>query len=223
MAENHPTTPDDATKRLTAREVWDRYAWPYGYGYCHCGCGRKTWIATNTVPKKGWVKGLPVPRCAGHGQRETRSEAERFWEKVDRRGSDECWLWTSTRNPKGYGHFQSGRRAMLAHRMAYLLTYGPIPGRLDVLHRCDNPPCVNPAHLFAGTHAENMADMVAKDRSRKNRGESIGASKLTASQVQVIRQKYSAGVKVCVIAEEFGINRNTVRHIVRRITWGHVE
>jgi len=88
---------------------------------------------------------------------------ERFWEKVDVRGPDECWPWTRKHNPKGYGQFRKDKMVQ-AHRMAWELTNGPIPDGLDVLHTCDNPPCCNPHHLFLGTNDDNMRDMNSKGR-----------------------------------------------------------
>lgn len=92
----------------------------------------------------------------------TSTEA-RFWAKVDKTG--DCWVWTAATNPKGYGQFYvEGMR--LAHRVSWILAHGPIPDDLCVLHRCDHPPCVNPAHLFLGTYADNNHDRDAKGRQR---------------------------------------------------------
>jgi hypothetical protein len=93
---------------------------------------------------------------------------ERFWNKVQK--TDDCWLWMGHRLARGYGMISMGGRKgrpELAHRVAYALTYGPIPEGVDVLHRCDNPPCVRPDHLFLGNQAENMADMRRKGRWRR--------------------------------------------------------
>lgn len=95
----------------------------------------------------------------------TRPLAERFWEKV--LCSDGCWMWLAGRNALGYGTIQYGkpRRSVLAHRVAWELTHGaPPPADLEVCHRCDEPACVRPDHLFLGTHRDNMRDMIAKRR-----------------------------------------------------------
>lgn len=87
---------------------------------------------------------------------------DRFWAKVDRSG--DCWVWTAYRNRNGYGQFWFNRSLHLAHRVSWILTNGSIPDGLCVLHQCDNPPCVNPAHLWVGTQVENIADRDAKGR-----------------------------------------------------------
>lgn len=92
----------------------------------------------------------------------------RFWAKVDKGSDAECWEWTASRNSYGYGQLAvvlpSGKRPRLAHRLSWELHVGPIPEGMCILHRCDNPPCVNPSHLFIGTKADNYRDMRAKGR-----------------------------------------------------------
>lgn len=113
---------------------------------CECGCGERTRLTY-------WGKTQRFVR--GHSGR--RPIEERFWEKVDRSaGPDGCWIWTAAQRPGGYGHFRVGGESYGAHRIAYLLTHGPIDSRLELDHLCANPPCVNPSHLEPVTKAENL-------------------------------------------------------------------
>lgn len=89
---------------------------------------------------------------------------ERFWARVDKSG--DCWIWTASRYRRGYGQAYFEGRYYTAHRLAYTLTFGPVPMGICVCHHCDNPPCCNPAHLFLGTDADNMRDRDAKGRGR---------------------------------------------------------
>jgi hypothetical protein len=106
---------------------------------------------------------------------------------VDRTDLLACWIWTGRRDRNGYGIIGFMARDRLAHRVAYALTFPEWDGKQNVLHRCDNPPCVNPAHLFLGSQADNVADMIAKGRAHDSRGERAGNVKLTSEQVTAIR------------------------------------
>ena len=107
-------------------------------------------------------------------QQLTPKQVATFWSNVDVRGPSECWLWKKRVKP--YGQFQTGsrttktRKLELAHRVAFMLTYGD-PGKLEVMHTCDNEPCCNPAHLEKGTHTKNMQDKVSRGRARNQFGE----------------------------------------------------
>lgn len=90
---------------------------------------------------------------------------ERFWSKVSKCECDKCWEWTASLNSKGYGRMNMQGRTGLSHRLSWLIHFSEIPDGLDVLHHCDNPKCVNPNHLFLGTHSDNMRDMVKKGRN----------------------------------------------------------
>jgi hypothetical protein len=134
---------------------------------------------------------------------------DRFWSKVDRRGPDDCWPWLAKARTKfGYGRFAVPRagRQLDAHKVAYLLTHGFIPAGLMVLHRCDNPPCCNPAHLRAGTSLDNMRDRAERGRLGDARrfGESNGRSRVTAEQVRDLRAR---DLSIKQIMAEFGVSR----------------
>jgi len=89
---------------------------------------------------------------------------DRFWSKVAKAGAGDCWPWSASTVRGGYGKFSIESRYVQAHRLSWVLAHGQISGALLVLHRCDNPPCVNPSHLFLGTHLDNVIDMYAKGR-----------------------------------------------------------
>ena len=92
---------------------------------------------------------------------------DKFWNKVDRRGPDDCWPWLKGKDRKGYGQTTIAYQHHRAHRLAWELANGPIPAGLCVLHRCDNPPCCNPGHLWLGTQRDNAHDAIAKGRFKK--------------------------------------------------------
>lgn len=130
-----------------------------------------------------------------------------------------CIEWNKGRNRKGYGVAYRDGRCWRAHRLAWVDAHGPIPDGLLVLHRCDNPSCVNVDHLFLGTAADNTADMIAKDRAA--RGEAHGMAKLTEDDVRAI---YAArGIRSHrAIAAEYGVSASTVQRIHTGETWTRI-
>lgn len=179
------------------------------------------------------------------------SDACRFWSRVDASGGlGSCWPWMGGKKPDGYGSFWLNGGNALAHRFAYEQSRGPIPLGYLVMHSCDNPPCCNPAHLSVGTNDDNMADMVAKGRAARGdrnamrarpelvirgdahysrarpecvaRGERHGQAKLTEAAVREIRAAVAAGHGPTELARRFGVSRQRIRGIVKRIEWKHV-
>jgi hypothetical protein len=144
--------------------------------------------------------------------------ATRFWAKVQRPYPQGCWLYRGGGNGRGYGLFYlRGRQRVMAHRFAWELTHGDIPDGQEVCHRCDTPRCVNPGHMFLGSHHDNLLDAVRKGRKRV-----WGLQKLNAEQVLQIRARAEAGELHRLIAADFGIARHSVGQILNRRTWGHL-
>lgn len=149
---------------------------------------------------------------------------DRFWAKVDQDG--ECWLWTGS-NYRGYGRLRVGsrrdgtRRLELATHLAWTIANGPVPDGMWVLHRCDNPPCVRPDHLFVGTCADNVHDMIAKGRACHPRmpGELSRRNKLSNAAVAAIRARSSGGEPQSSLAAEYGVSRSLVCMVVRGKRW----
>ena len=150
----------------------------------------------------------------------TRDTSARFWSKVDKRSPKGCWDWTASLRPDGYGQFSLGTMVK-ANRASWLLSYGPIPQGLSVLHRCDNRRCVRPDHLFLGTQADNIRDMVAKGRRGRTgaRGERNSGAVLNWLDVETIRERISGGQGVTDVAADFGVSRQTIWLIKSGRSW----
>lgn len=153
--------------------------------------------------------------------------AERFWNKVDQsRGPDACWPWQGTRLALpdfDYGVLSLHGKNVRAHRVSYMLAYGAIPDDIFVLHSCDVPHCVNPAHLFLGTPLDNMQDKVAKHRH--THGEHSHFAKLTESEVLTIIEQLqhdSSKGRHSRIAKQYGVRPRTISAIEHRRAWKHL-
>lgn len=148
----------------------------------------------------------------------------RFDEKVEK--GDGCWLWTGNKLPTGYGRFSFDGHYYQAHRVAYQFVYGLIARKLFVCHACDNPSCVRPDHLFAGTHEDNMADMWRKGRGSKNGipqpGELNPQAELSERDVMLIRALAARGIPQILLADVWEVSFQHVSDIVRGERWGHV-
>ncbi len=144
----------------------------------------------------------------------TEKAKTRFWKKVLK--TEGCWLWTASLNSSGYGYFSINSAPEGAHRVSWRMHNGPIPTAMHVLHKCDVPACVNPEHLFIGTHADNLRDMVHKGRKTSK-------SKLTRGQVLEIREKYVPIIySTYKLAEEYGVSQCLIYQIVTRKKWKHL-
>lgn len=182
---------------------------------CQCSCGiEKICFSYNLISGD--------TRSCGCAKRERDSDLNaRFWNKIEKMKNDGCWLWIGNKTRGGYGSFTLNRKRLLAHRFSYSLACGNIPEGLCVCHTCDVRLCVNPSHLFLGTIADNIHDMVSKGRNA--RGESVAGSRLTPELVSLIRYVYSSGEKTLdEIAKEFGLNSDYVSRIVSGKAWKHI-
>jgi hypothetical protein len=147
---------------------------------------------------------------------------ERFWSKVQK--TDHCWIWTGhcLTSKWPYGQFWLGngiQKHIYAHRFSAFLHFGDIQDKI-VCHKCDNPRCVNPEHLFVGTIKDNMRDMYNKGRNVHYKGSLNHNSKLTESDVAIIRKNTTLSVKQ--LSDKFGVHQDTVRAVINRRNWKHI-
>lgn len=154
-----------------------------------------------------------------------------FWSKVDKRSDNECWPWLGAKS-NGYGYmgskyWESGKNCS-AHKVSWIIHYGEIPESYSyhgicVLHKCDNPICVNPKHLFLGTHFENMCDMVKKGRTPGLKGEKNPTAKLNDIKVIEIRKHLKNKINQHEIAKMYGVNVSTINRINKNHLWEHIK
>jgi hypothetical protein len=185
------------------------------------GCERKARV-------RGWCA-MHYQRWWSYGRLDLLTDADRFWAGVNKDGPEhpewgKCWTWVKADRGHGYGVLSVNDKEVAAHRFAYTLLVGPIPEGLWVLHHCDNPTCVNPAHLFLGTNQVNAQDRVSKRRSAI--GSRHGRSKLDPEKVRSIRRRLLLGGRentIAVIARDFGVAPNAINNIKSGLAWAHVK
>lgn len=154
------------------------------------------------------------------------ADRKRFWLKAQAKGPNECWEWNHERNRKNYGLFyiNAGGYAASAgaHIAAAIFSGMDVKPGLCVCHTCDNPPCVNPAHLWLGTNADNMKDKVAKGRQSRVCGMAVPYAKLNDDKVREIRRRHANGETIASIIKDYGIKKTVGSAIVHRTKWKHV-
>lgn len=191
------------------------------------GRARRRWVSIASVDRYVASPPPPTPRTFAARPAETPEQLlGRLMQRVAL-GPD-CWTWTGPVNNKGYG--RHGARSYV-HRTIFELTVRPLATGEQVCHHCDNPPCVRPSHLFAGSQSDNMRDMVAKSRHAAAthpeavvRGERVGGAKLTDGQVRELREASAVGgVSQMDLSRRYGISHHNVRLILANRIWTHVE
>lgn len=189
---------------------------------CRCDCGSPPCIVRKQMLLRGDTQSCGCARRALDGQR-TREAREtfdsRFWARVDRTaGPGGCWPWIGGVDDKGYGVVRrpGDARQVIASRAAYELMHGAIPAGLIVRHQCDNPPCVNPAHLALGTHKDNSDDKLSRGRGKWAKGEEVGSARLTAEQAAAIR---ASPLPLRQLAAQYGMTYGHIGKIKRGELW----
>lgn len=171
------------------------------------------WLGGSVPPKR-------KPKSRGN-ELQGLSLYERFQRQYEVCPETGCWLWTARKKVKGYGQIREGRTFTLAHRASYRLHIGQIPKEKPlILHHCDTRNCVNPAHLWAGTHADNMADRNAKGRQAS--GSQIAVSKMWEPDVILVRAMAELGIPQLIIGRAFGVTEKTIRRITTGKSWRHL-
>lgn len=142
---------------------------------------------------------------------------------VDRGFQTPCWEWTGGKsNSRGYGTIMHKGKQWRVPRLIWTLRFGPIPDGMEVCHKCDNPPCFKPDHLYLATHLQNIRDAYSKGLVPAIKGEDHGCSKLTEKEVIEIRKRYSPGSSRHTLAKEFGVSHNLIYMIAKRLIWKHL-
>jgi len=169
-------------------------------------CG-KEFLAVPSEVRRGFAR-FCSRSCRSHG---SMPMEERFWTYVQK-SENGCWIWSGTRTKFGHGMFSVDGKQVYTHRLSWEMHNGPIPDGLHVLHRCDVPSCVRPDHLFLGTQADNIRDMVEKGRHW---------TPLTEEDVCSIRQHLANGMKQRDIAKIFAVDQKSIWNIAHGKTWAH--
>jgi len=193
----------DKKNRRASHIAWELNGGKVDDGYClRSKCGNRACVNPSHLSLE--LISIPIE--------------DRFWDKVDIKGADECWEWTAWKNNRGYGQIGLGRKLVLAHRVSWELKNGPIPKGMEVLHKCDNPACVNPNHLFTGSQKDNMDDMAEK--GRRPMGKDVWNAKLTKEDVVKIRE---SNKKQAELAAIYDVTQSHISDIISHRRWSWVN
>jgi hypothetical protein len=166
-----------------------------------------------------------MSKFIGNNQYSGLSVEDRFWQKVNKKSSDECWEWLgATHHQWGYGNLTIDGKYMAAHRYSWELHNREIPDGMLVCHHCDNPSCVNPNHLFLGTNADNMRDRDKKNRQARLIGTNNGRAILNEDDIkQIFKLRNTSNYTVKEIADMFNISKSAIEAIIYKRNWTFVE
>lgn len=184
----------------------------------YCGTHWKIFKKYGTATPTCWCGELSQTFAGSYGGDvlcETHLFLKRFWENVDVKSEDECWEWLGSRTTAGYGVVYTEGKLHYTHRVSLQLDDREVPARHHACHTCDNPPCVNPAHLFVGTPMDNAQDKVSKDRHLY--GEKHPHAKLSNEDVAKMRQLAKDGVWQSDLARQFNVDDSHVSNIVNNL------
>lgn len=183
--------------------------------------GKLCALCTRPAKTRGWCQGH-YRRWRLYGDpRAYDSVEDRFWRRVQRGPEDACWSWIAHRSNAGYGAFTRGGKKRIASRVAWELTRGPIPDGVLVCHRCANRACVNPNHLYLGTQASNMVDMILHGNSLA--GTRNPKAKLDWAKVEEIRRLASRGSTQGELAARFGVHQGQISRLLRGLQWRQLD
>ena len=153
----------------------------------------------------------------------TETIESRFWSKVNKLSPEECWPWIGAKSSWGYGNFRFRKKPWPAHRVVWVLNHGEIPKGMYICHKCDNPPCCNPDHLFMGTPKENTADMFNKGYNHNHlRGSNHPLARFNENEILEIKKLLHHGVKQTHIARMFNTRQSHISKIKRNEIWGYL-
>ncbi|MEE9395204.1 MAG: HNH endonuclease [Planctomycetota bacterium] len=168
-------------------------------------------------------KGKPGKHCSRRC-RFAASPEERFWSYVTKAPPGECWEWQGVRSGDGYGaiRWPGFSYKIGAHRASWMVRHGPIRGDQWILHRCDNPPCVNPDHLYLGDASQNMKDAYERGGKVAMHGSKSPNAKLSAGKVKEMRQRHRGGESAASMCADYGVSKATAHRAIVGISWRHV-